>query len=127
VVSAAAEEESFNHQKHAPLKQLCVSCHLTATSGDLAGFPAMKQCHVCHVGMAERTIPSRRVYEVPDFVFFSHAKHFAAKVECKSCHGDVALQAVIHAEQPVRMKWCVDCHKSNKARIVCNTCHELGQ
>ena len=87
----------------------------------------MKQCRVCHVEMGERTIPSRRVYEVPDFVFFSHARHFAAKLECQSCHGDVALQASVQAQQPVRMKWCVDCHKSSKAPAICNTCHELGQ
>jgi hypothetical protein len=95
--------------------------------GDLAGFPALKQCQVCHLDMAERTIPSRRVYEAPDFVFFSHAKHATAKVECKGCHGDVMLQAIVQLQQPVKMKWCIDCHKTSKAPVVCNTCHELGQ
>ncbi len=127
LLHAADEPESFNHQKHAPLKMRCEQCHAGARTELLAGFPAVKQCRVCHLSMADRKIPSRRVYEVPDFVFFSHGKHAAAKVECKSCHGDVALQAVIHAEQPVRMKGCVDCHKLNKAPVACNTCHELGQ
>ncbi len=77
--------------------------------------------------MAERSIPMTRVYEVPDFVFFSHAKHLGAKLQCDSCHGNVALQASVHAQQPVRMKWCVDCHKSSKAKVGCTTCHELGQ
>jgi hypothetical protein len=27
----------------------------------------------------------------------------------------------------LKMKWCVDCHKENKAAVRCNTCHELGQ
>jgi hypothetical protein len=124
-VYGADEPGSFNHKKHGPLKLQCVSCHPGAVSADLAGFPAMKQCKVCHVGMAERNIPSRRVYEVPDFVFFSHGKH--AKAECKSCHGDVLLQEVVQAQQMVKMKWCVDCHKDNKAAVACNTCHELGQ
>ncbi|MDQ6678821.1 MAG: cytochrome c3 family protein [Acidobacteriota bacterium] len=109
------------------MKLKCVSCHQAAATGDLAGFPAMKQCQVCHVAMAERTIPSRRVYEVPDFVFFSHGKHAAAKAECHSCHGDVTQQAIVSAQQPVKMKWCVDCHKTSKAPVGCNTCHELGQ
>ena len=104
-----------------------MSCHEGATTADLAGFPAMKQCHVCHVDMAARKIPSRRVYEVPDFVFFSHARHASAKIECANCHGDVALQEVVFARQPVSMKGCVDCHKSYKAAVRCNTCHELGQ
>ena len=77
--------------------------------------------------MADRTIPSRRVYEAPDFVFFSHARHAAANVDCKDCHGDVMQQEVVQAQQAVKMKWCVDCHKSKKASIVCTNCHELGQ
>ena len=87
----------------------------------------MKQCHVCHVDMADRKIPSRRIYEVPDFVFFSHGKHAEAKIECKSCHGDVLQQEVVQAQQTVKMKWCVGCHKSNQASISCTLCHELGQ
>lgn len=77
--------------------------------------------------MAERKIPSTRVYELPEFVFFSHAKHATGKVQCKSCHGDVLRQDTVNAEQPLKMKWCVDCHKQTKATIVCNNCHELGQ
>jgi len=36
-------------------------------------------------------------------------------------------QEVVQLQQPVKMKWCVDCHRSNKASITCNICHELGQ
>ncbi|MCU1260109.1 MAG: hypothetical protein JWO80_2994, partial [Bryobacterales bacterium] len=68
-----------------------------------------------------------RVYEAPDFVFFSHAKHAAARVECKGCHGDVMLQEFVQLQQPVKTKWCVDCHKASRAPTACNTCHELGQ
>jgi Cytochrome c7 and related cytochrome c len=109
------------------LKLQCVSCHQDAARGDLAGFPTTKQCKVCHVDIADRKIPSRRLYELPDFVFFSHGKHAMAEIECKSCHGDVMQQEVVQIQQAVKMKWCVDCHKSNKAPTVCNTCHELGQ
>lgn len=93
----------------------------------MAGFPAVANCKVCHVDIAEREIPSQRVYELPDFAFFSHGKHATAKVECRTCHGDVMKQDVIQAEHPVKMKWCVDCHKQRKAAVTCNTCHELGQ
>ena len=87
----------------------------------------MNQCKVCHVDMPERKIPSRRVYELPEFVFFSHGKHAIAKLECKSCHGDVMPQESVQLQQAVKMKWCVDCHKSAKAPAGCNVCHELGQ
>jgi len=104
-----------------------VTCHKGAQTESLAGFPAFTQCRTCHVDAQERKIPSRLVYEVPDFVFFSHAKHANARVECRTCHGEVAQQEIIQAEQPIRMKWCVDCHKTAKAAVTCNTCHELGQ
>lgn len=87
----------------------------------------MKQCTVCHVEMAERKIPSRRVYEVPEFVFFNHGKHAVAKIDCKGCHGEVMQQNTVVAQQAVKMKWCVDCHKTSSAKVGCNTCHELGQ
>jgi len=105
----------------------CVSCHEKAEREERAGFPAVDQCKVCHVDMAERKIPLSRVYRIPEFVFFSHGGHATAKVECKSCHGDVLQQETVKAEQQPKMKWCIDCHKQNKATIVCNSCHELGQ
>ena len=37
------------------------------------------------------------------------------------------LEEVVQAQQTVKMKWCVDCHKSNQASISCTLCHELGQ
>jgi hypothetical protein len=123
----APEDRPFNHQKHAPLKLKCVSCHKDAGQADRAGFPALGQCKACHVDMAERKIPLQIVHELPDFVFFSHGKHTAAKIECGSCHGNVAGQDVVAVQQPLKMKWCVDCHKQNKAAVRCNSCHELGQ
>jgi len=120
-------ESPFSHKRHAPLKLRCVSCHAEAETGDRAGFPAGVRCNVCHVDMTARKIPSRRVYELPDFVFFNHGTHATAKIECLSCHGDVMSRDTVQAEHPMKMKWCVDCHKLHKAAIACNTCHELGQ
>jgi c(7)-type cytochrome triheme protein len=77
--------------------------------------------------MTTREIPSQQIYELPDFVFFSHASHAAAMVECTTCHGNVAIQETITLNQPLKMKWCVDCHKQSHAAARCNTCHELGQ
>ncbi len=67
------------------------------------------------------------IHELPEFVFFSHGTHMAAKVECVSCHGEVATQETVVLQQPLKMKWCVDCHQQRKAASKCNTCHELGQ
>jgi formate-dependent nitrite reductase cytochrome c552 subunit len=124
---AAGEDGPFNHKKHAILKLKCVSCHKGAAQADRAGFPALEQCRSCHVDVSERKIPLQVLHELPDFVFFSHGVHTNANIECARCHGNVAAQEVVNLQQPLKMKWCVDCHKQEKAATRCNTCHELGQ
>ena len=126
-VLLSARAEPFSHQHHAGVNLQCTFCHKTAATAERAAFPAWKTCHTCHTEMAEHPIPSRRVYKLPDFVFFSHARHSAAKVECTACHGDVKTQARIELHRSTRMASCVDCHKEIKATLVCNACHELGQ
>jgi hypothetical protein len=123
----AAPEAEFSHAKHAPLKMKCVSCHTTAEKEESASFPEVTKCRTCHVDMAEREIPSRRVYQVKDFVFFSHARHAEAKTGCASCHGDVMSMARVELARPTTMAACVACHKENNVSVTCNTCHELGQ
>ena len=118
---------AFSHRQHAPLKLKCTQCHSGAEKQERASFPAISECRVCHVSMTERTIPARRVYRVRDFVFFSHAEHAAAKLECSTCHGEVNRQDVIKLERPTTMAACVACHKETKATVDCNACHELGQ
>jgi hypothetical protein len=98
--------------------------------GRAGGFPASDaQCKTCHPESVERfaKLPFRRVYKLPDFIFFSHARHVTAKVECKTCHGEVAAQDLVQLEIKPTMKSCVDCHKANQATIVCTACHELNQ
>ena len=118
----------FSHKTHAPLKMKCVQCHTKVETAERAGFPAVAQCKVCHTEMGERTIPSQRLYEIRDFVVFSHARHVvAAKLECAGCHGAVYEQAVLKVERPTTMKACMDCHREHKATLSCTACHELGQ
>lgn len=118
----------FSHKMHAPLKMKCVQCHTQADKAERAGFPPLAQCKVCHTEMGERTIPSQRLYEIRDFVVFSHARHVAAaKLECAACHGAVYEQAVLKVERSTAMKACMDCHREHKATLSCTACHELGQ
>lgn len=120
----AAEPAPFSHKTHAGLNLPCLFCHKTAASAERATFPEWKTCRTCHTEKAEQPIPSRRVYKLPDFVFFSHARH---KMECAACHGDVKAQAKLEAHRSTKMAACVDCHKEHSATVVCNACHELGQ
>jgi hypothetical protein len=98
---------------------------------ELAGFPEVSQCRVCHVQpewKGPEAIPSRRVHEQPDYVVFSHAQHTAtAKIDCPACHGAVAERHVLRLDAKHNMKWCMDCHRQQRATLLCNACHELGQ
>lgn len=140
--AGAPQPVPFSHKKHAPLKLACTHCHARAEKAEKAGFPAASQCMVCHVAVKRespdvrrlatlprdaRPFPSSRVWRIPDFVFFSHARHAAAKVECASCHGPVAERDEVQADPAPSMKFCVDCHKARQATITCTACHELSQ
>lgn len=122
--AAAAEPAPFSHKVHAGVNLACTFCHKTAATAERATFPAWKTCLTCHTEKAEQAIPSQRIYKLPDFVFFSHARH---KADCAACHGDVKAQAKMEPHRSTKMAACVDCHKEHNATVVCNACHELGQ
>ena len=123
----AGEGDAFTHKRHAPLKLKCAYCHVNVEKRERAGFPALSKCRTCHVAMAERKIPAQRIYQVKDFVVFSHATHLAANTACADCHGDVYSKDALTVARPTTMIACVDCHKERHATQLCNACHELGQ
>jgi Cytochrome c7 and related cytochrome c len=64
-----------------------------------------------------------RVHDLPDFVRFTHKRHVAAGVECRTCHGDVARMDAPVQTAPLTMGWCLSCHKERKAPTDCVACH----
>jgi c(7)-type cytochrome triheme protein len=72
-------------------------------------------------------VPKRAVYQLPDFVIFSHASHKKGKISCNTCHGNVWAQDSVKLELNMKMKACIDCHKKYQATVNCTTCHELNQ
>lgn len=115
--TVAAGRPAFDHRLHARLKLACTSCHPTAETGTRAGLPGAESCVKCHPGGA--AIPASPAHPLPDFVFFSHARHHAAKIACESCHGD--------SRAAMKMAECVSCHRTNRASTSCTICHELSQ
>src|SRR5947199_4027796 len=102
-LGAPGEPVPFSHKRHAELKIECAYCHEKAATAERAGFPAASKCMVCHREVAKDAatiqrlaavdkdtaiVPEKSVYQLADFVFFSHARH-KAKVSCDSCHGNV--------------------------------------
>jgi hypothetical protein len=66
------------------------------------------------------------VYRVPDFVFFSHAPHNKAGVDCAECHGPVKTRDVLQKEVSTSMNTCRDCHRTRNGPMGCSSCHQLG-
>ena len=111
-----------------------------------AGMPSVERCMGCHAQVhsdAEvlaplrraleegRSIPWRRVNEVPDHVHFHHGVHVAAGVDCVQCHGAVETMAAVRQEHDLTMGWCLDCHRDPHAKDLaidpgaqhCSACH----
>lgn len=133
---------AFNHKQHDQAGIKCDACHTRADSSEQAGLPSVSTCAGCHRSLnssaaltkklheyevSGREISWARVYDLPDFVFFSHEAHLRTKVECRTCHGPVASRIVLWKETDISMKACVACHKQKQASTACNYCHELNR
>ena len=132
----------YSHKTHVALGLQCRDCHAIADPGYLAGYPAEATCMACHSAIkadsphieqlarysAEGSpVPWKRVYRVPDYVWFSHASHVVdASVECETCHGPVAQREVLFQEKPTTMAACMKCHAQYNAPNDCDLCHDPG-
>lgn len=130
----------FSHQTHLGLNLQCSLCHVMPDPGDAATFPATETCMGCHTSVARdrpaiqqltashakgEEIPWRRVYRLPDYVYFSHREHVATDgVTCETCHGPVREMAQMQRVKDISMAACVDCHTANAATTGCTACHD---
>ncbi len=130
----------FSHKLHLSKSLDCKDCHSMPEPGDHATFPATARCMACHVEIKkdseaiqkladyhkkQEAIPWKRVYRVPEYVFFSHKVHVTkAKAACETCHGPVRDRDVMRKEKETSMAVCMDCHKASAASVACDYCHE---
>jgi hypothetical protein len=130
----------YSHKKHLTMDLQCKSCHEMPDPGDQATLPETATCMACHVKartdspaiqkLADydakgETVPWRRVYRLPEFVYFSHKTHLAdATVTCETCHGAVGEMDVMQKVKDISMAACLECHQAKGARVACDTCHE---
>ena len=134
---------ALNHKKHVVENELeCSACHSAFSNSANAGRPKTETCMLCHetaltesaeeekirqyAGRGEE-IPWKRLYRLPEHVYFSHQTHVvAAKVECKSCHGAIGESTTppVKPEVKLTMDDCVACHESKQVSIDCLACHK---
>jgi len=131
----------FPHNVHVGKQIACTEyCHETVTMGPVAGLPSVRTCMICHNSIAtdrpriQRITEMRmkgidlawqRVFGYPEesHVKFNHAPHIRAKVECATCHGNIAEQTVAQRNVDLTMGFCVNCHNERKASVDCLACH----
>jgi hypothetical protein len=131
----------FPHDAHVKRKISCTAyCHDTVTKGPVAGLPSVRTCMICHNSIARDKpriqqitemrkkgidLAWQRVFGYPAeaHVRFNHAPHIRAKVECATCHGNIAEQTVAQRNVELTMGFCVNCHIERKASIDCLACH----
>jgi formate-dependent nitrite reductase cytochrome c552 subunit len=65
-----------------------------------------------------------RVYEIPDYVTFSHRAHIKAGNTCEDCHGKVAESDRLSRETDLSMGGCLNCHNTKNAGADCTFCHD---
>ena len=130
----------FPHTIHAGTLRLpCTFCHLFAERSRHATAPPLQICMGCHRTIAtdreeikkltrhadeKRPVEWKRVYALPEFIYFSHKRHVKAGLECAACHGDVAGMKRIRRVSNLVMGWCVSCHRVRGAPTDCWTCHK---
>jgi hypothetical protein len=131
----------FSHKTHAATGADCVDCHAIRKPGFAAGFRAEATCMGCHSTVktdspaiqklsefykTKKPVPWVTIYQVPDFVWFSHESHYRrAHLKCENCHGPVSDREVVVKEKPTSMNSCIACHEQNKAPTDCGFCHDI--
>jgi quinate dehydrogenase (quinone) len=138
---APAQPVPFSHKVHGNAGLKCDSCHQLTADGKQMRIPNVAQCMACHQAVAKDRPAIRklaglqkaggsiswvRVYQLPDFAFFSHQKHIDAKVDCAVCHGMVRNMDAMRQAKDVSMMSCVNCHNLRKATVSCGQCHNIG-
>ncbi len=141
-IEVAPQPIPFNHKKHTAAGISCLDCHSGAAEKERAGLPNAEQCMLCHAAIAAEHADVKRlaaiheqgeklawvrVYQVPDFVFFSHASHVKAGETCVTCHGPVEQREVLAKEVSTSMTQCMNCHAAKQMSTDCHLCHDLGQ
>lgn len=55
----------------------------------------------------------KRIYRLPEYVYFNHSVHIAKGIDCTNCHGNVADLDSMKKMKPITMGRCIDCHRGD--------------
>ena len=172
--SEKSQPLNFSHASHGPESDAgleCQECHFFYEDGTFSGIPGLKKCMECHedpesplgedpeevrflteyVGPGKE-IPWLTYSRQPVCVYFPHIAHVSmAKIECKTCHGDVATRKTMpvykvnrltgysvdiwgrniagykrNSWERMKMDDCAECHtkRGKEHNNACFVCHK---
>ena len=139
--AVASQPIPFSHKLHSASGATCLDCHTGAKEKERAGLPGPVRCMFCHRAIKKDTAEIQklaalqreekklnwvRVYQTPDFVFFSHVSHVNGGIDCETCHGPVKERDALAKEVSTSMTACMNCHAAKKVSNDCHFCHTLG-
>ncbi len=123
----------FSHRLHAGDNKIpCLYCHTGAQRSRHAGVPALQTCMNCHavtrmdrpaiqkltaLYKEGRPVEWRRVYLLPDHVYFDHRPHVNDGIACQTCHGEVQTMERVSRAMSLRMGNCLRCHRDPSAAL----------
>jgi hypothetical protein len=129
----APQPVPFSHQHHAgELGINCLFCHISVTKSTVAGMPSTETCMHCHSRIWThapmlspvrdsflRDIPLRwrRVFSLPEYVYFDHSIHIAKGIGCSSCHGTMDRMQMTREAHVFTMKFCLSCHENPQKQV----------
>lgn len=117
----------FSHKHHVNMGIDCRYCHTTVEESSFANIPPTHICMNCHSLIfndapllepvreswrSGESLEWNRVHDLPDFVYFNHSIHVNKGIGCATCHGRVDEMPLVWKEEPLFMKWCIDCHRT---------------
>lgn len=126
----------FSHRQHSGDYQInCIYCHLSASDNQYANIPQTAHCMKCHhyirkgsnndtIQLTElsrlagerKNFQRKKGYRMPSQIHFDHGLHVkVAGLNCSSCHSDTNNVTIYYRQ--FSMKWCIDCHKTNKYNL----------
>ncbi|MCF8232829.1 MAG: cytochrome c family protein, partial [Bacteroidales bacterium] len=132
---APSQPIKFSHKVHVKQNKIdCKYCHTGVDDSQNAGIPANNLCLNCHnvvregsnsgtfeinkihrAAKQEKPIEWKKVHDLPDHVFFSHATHVQnGNLDCAECHGQVEEMHIVEQVEDLSMGWCIECHRETE-------------
>jgi hypothetical protein len=126
VGDAPLQPVPFPHSLHTGTLGIdCRYCHMSVDKSSFADIPPTQTCMSCHSQVATdravlapvrdsyktgQSIAWKTVYQLPDYVYFSHDIHVNKGVACETCHGRIDEMTQTTRVTPLTMEWCLSCH-----------------